>query len=148
MVLYLTVNNCVLGASGVTLVVVTAAGVICVPVLYGINKRRRDLGLEPLPFLGMFQNFVKMIQSLVARANFLKDNSSHRTEEINDERIERISFDWEERSSNSLEFPVQLLPLVPLSDNPGITMRRYSGMREPPIRTRASCIKGQVMIHS
>ena len=99
--------------------VVTAAGIICVPVLYGINKRRRDLGLEPLPFLGMFQNFVKMIQSLVARANFLKDNSSHRTEEINDERIERISFDWEERSSNSLEFPVQLFSENETAENVG-----------------------------
>ena len=31
---------------------------------------------------------------------------------------------------------------------PGITMRRYSGIREPPISTSASCIRGQVMIHS
>lgn len=31
---------------------------------------------------------------------------------------------------------------------PGITIRRYSGIREPPIRTSASCIRGQVMIHS
>lgn len=88
--------------------VVTAAGIVCIPMLYGINKLRRDLGLEPFPFLRMFANFVTMIQSFVARANFFKKNSSHSAEEMNDERIERISFDWEQRSSNSLEYPVQL----------------------------------------
>lgn len=119
--LFKSYNNCILGASGVTIVVVTAAGIIFIPVLYGINKRRRDLGLEPFPFFPMFQNLVKMIQSLVARANFLKDNSSHSTEEINDERIERISFGsvWEERSSNSLEFPVRLFSENETAENVG-----------------------------
>ena len=45
-------------------------------MLYGINKRRRELGLEPYAFSSVFDSLVKLIQIPVTKASFFRKNFS------------------------------------------------------------------------
>ena len=88
--------------------VVTAAGIVSFPVLYGINKRRRELGLEPYAFSSIFERLVKLIQILITKASFFRKNYSLSVSDMNDERIERMGRDWNEQDSDSLDYHTQL----------------------------------------
>ena len=85
--------------------IVTAAGIVSVPVLYVMNKQRTDLGLEPYPYSSVFEGIFRLFQMLASKVRFFKRNCN--LSYINDERIAEIVRDWDEEALDALEARVQ-----------------------------------------
>lgn len=81
------------------MVVVTAAGIFSVPVLYGLNKQRRNLGLEPYAYCSVLESIFKLFEILAAKVSSIKTDDSCSFRDLDEKRIQEIVRDWDERDS-------------------------------------------------
>ena len=93
----------------IAIVLTTAADILSIPVIYGINKRRTDLGLPPYSYSSVIEGVFKLLQILSTKISFFKKNRSLSLHGIIDTEgiAESVSSDWDEENAITYEARTQ-----------------------------------------